>query len=167
MPQYNSEPESYTRKLAKYMIELGVDTVIGNHEHVVHNGEFISDKSFIAYCLGNFTCTPDSQCIKSARNIVKDDLYQYSIVLNLYLSKENEEVKIKKVTFSVAKSVIEEGNISKVRLVSDLIEECKDPKEKDKLILDNTTIVNRFLRQNYKNIHIQKEYDFKGSNYGN
>lgn len=68
----------------------------------------------------------------------------YSILLNVYLSKENENVNYDKYTFTIVKSIKDEkenGTTVKVKLLFDLIQECKNEEEKQKLLQDNQKIV--------------------------
>lgn len=57
--EYQSLPRRQERELARWMIGLGVDHVIGSHPHVVQPLEVVSDsvtpgRHLIAYSLGNF-----------------------------------------------------------------------------------------------------------------
>ena len=57
--EYNMLPEKYVRDLAKRMIGLGVDHVIGSHPHVIQpievwDDEATPDRHVVAYSLGNF-----------------------------------------------------------------------------------------------------------------
>ena len=39
--QYNEKPLLQTTKLARYLQNVGVDVIVGNHEHLVQNLEFV------------------------------------------------------------------------------------------------------------------------------
>lgn len=55
--QYNDGPERWTRTLMKWLVDNGVDVVVGTHPHVIH--PTIKYKGgYIAYSLGDFTSTP-------------------------------------------------------------------------------------------------------------
>ena len=86
-----------------------------------------------------------------------DKLSEYSIIFNIYISKENGTVKVEKVSFAIAKSVKNGENKIKTVLLYDLIQEARD-EEKEKLLADNLRIYNLFLNKNEKNIEVEKEY---------
>lgn len=57
--EYQTKPSKTEIELARWMISLGVDHVIGSHPHVIQPVELIGDslvpqKHFIAYSLGNY-----------------------------------------------------------------------------------------------------------------
>ncbi len=56
--EYNSLPESADKKLAAWLLEQGVDHVIGSHPHVVQPMQVVSDsigeKHLVVYSLGNY-----------------------------------------------------------------------------------------------------------------
>lgn len=55
--QYNKGPERWTRTLMRWLVDNGIDVVIGTHPHVIH--PIINyKKRYIAYSLGDFTSTP-------------------------------------------------------------------------------------------------------------
>lgn len=53
--QYNPEATRWTRELASFAQSCGVDFVVGNHEHVIHGGDFsrMREGRLIAFCLGD------------------------------------------------------------------------------------------------------------------
>lgn len=51
--EYTQVPTSYTKKLAKLMIDNGADAILGDHPHWVQEMEFIKDKP-VFYCVGNY-----------------------------------------------------------------------------------------------------------------
>lgn len=151
--QYNLAPSDQTKKLVDKIISYGVDAVIGNHEHVIHNCDLsnIKDGIIKTYSLGNFS---------GLAGVLKepyDKLSEYSIIFNIYISKENGTVKVEKVSFAIAKSVKNGENKIKTVLLYDLIQEARD-EEKEKLLADNLRIYNLFLNKNEKNIKVEKEY---------
>lgn len=57
--EYQSLPRKEERKLAEWLLELGVDHVIGTHPHVIQPIEIVEDsltpeRHVVAYSLGNF-----------------------------------------------------------------------------------------------------------------
>jgi len=51
--EYNSNPSSRQKQIAKYLSSLGVNVIIGTHPHVIQPIEFIDD-TLVIYSLGNF-----------------------------------------------------------------------------------------------------------------
>lgn len=153
--QYNKEPIKRTKKTVKFLIKNGVDLIIGNHEHVIHPIEYKEDK-LISYSLGNFISTT---------GVTKepfDKMAEYSILLNIYVSKNNEEIDYNKCTFTIVKSVkdkIKDGISVKAKLLYDLIEESDNLEEKQKLMRDNQTIVQLITGKNINLNNIKKEYE--------
>jgi len=149
--QYNFYPLKRTKKLAAQIINMGADAVITNHEHVIHNMEAVSGK-IIVYSLGNFSSL---FCIQTKPFYRFSD---YSIILNLYLSKDNNIVKPADVTISIAKTIPAGKNKIKTVLLFDLINNCTDTKKRTKLLTDNLKIYNRFLNRKETEIDLKLEY---------
>ena len=152
--QYSRVPQKNTKKITALIAEMGVDAVITNHEHVIHNIEFLSDK-IITYSLGNFSSL---FCIYSGPFIKLSD---YSIIFNLYLSKNNNIVKTADISFSIAKTVKTGKNRVKTALLFDLIKNCANTKALAKLLRDNRKIYNRFLNRKETEIEPKLEYQIK------
>ena len=55
--QYNPEATKWTKELAAFAQSHGVDFVVGNHEHVVHGGDFsrVHEGKLTTYCLGDIS----------------------------------------------------------------------------------------------------------------
>ena len=51
--EYTTEPSAYQKDEAKFLVEQGVDIVIGTHPHVLEPVEWIDD-TLVFYSLGNF-----------------------------------------------------------------------------------------------------------------
>lgn len=53
--QYNPEATARTKETAAFALAHGVDIVVGNHEHVVHGGDFsrLREGKLATYCLGD------------------------------------------------------------------------------------------------------------------
>ncbi len=85
--QYNPQATKWTKELAAFTQSCGVDFVVGNHEHVIHGGDFsrLREGRFTAYCLGDlssctglWTDTPDRETPRLA---------VYTIALHLDLAR--------------------------------------------------------------------------------
>ena len=137
------------------MIKNGVNLVIGNHEHVVHNVEFVDDH-FITYSLGNFIDTV---------GVLKDPfgkMSEYSILVNIYISKNDNKINYDKFTFTITKTVIDKrpnGNGVKVELLYDLIKKCNDKEKRLKLLKDNQKIVEIVTKNIIDINNVKKEYE--------
>ncbi|MCL2229653.1 MAG: CapA family protein [Treponema sp.] len=155
--QYSPFPLKKTKRLADLIANMGVDAVIANHEHVIHNIEIKNDKIF-AYSLGNFSSL---FCVQSAPFIKLSD---YSVLVNLYLSKnKNGDVKMSDATFAIAKTVKDGKNRVKTVLLYDLINQCCNKNEKNKLTKDNLKIHNRVSSRKEAKIELKREYSLKNS----
>ena len=149
--QYNPEPDPYTVYLVQWLCDAGVDAIIGNHPHVVHKFE-MKNNTPVAYCLGNFITTLGVNPNETGT------LTEYSILLNLYLSKCDTGTKVEKIGFSVLKTVMQPDQSSVVIPVYDLLDHCKEPCERDKLIRENRIIAEKFSGIKSSDIMPQKEY---------
>lgn len=152
--QYNKEPIKRTKRTVDFLIKSGVDLVIGNHEHVIHPIEY-KNKKLISYSLGNFISTT---------GVTKepfDKMAEYSILLNIYISKNDGKIKYDKCTFTIVKSVndyIEEKDSVKVKLLYDLIKESTSIEEKQNLMKDNQKIVKLVTGKNIDLNDLEEEY---------
>jgi poly-gamma-glutamate synthesis protein (capsule biosynthesis protein) len=151
--QYNPTPLKKAKRIARQIVNTGADAVIVNHEHVIHPGERYSDK-IIVYSLGNF----------SSQNGVNKGPYEkmadYSILFNMYFSKRNGETGPEKLSFAIAKTVSTGENRVKTTLLYNLIKNCTDEKEREKLLSDNLTIYNLFKNSRETKIELEMEYPY-------
>jgi len=161
--QYNQEASEESKALGNFLIDHGVNAVIGIHEHVVHGSDFtkLNDNKIITYSLGNFI--GEAGVIKEPF----DRRGEYSILLNLYASRVGQEARIAKCTFSITKAVLSDsaggGQAIKVVLLYDLIKASPEP-QRAKLIADNAAIVRTFLslhEADAPEVPLQLEYDVK------
>ncbi|GHT96728.1 hypothetical protein FACS1894141_7200 [Spirochaetia bacterium] len=150
--QYNSRPRKRTGKTVNKMIRYGVDAVICNHEHVIHHYEKTDLNKVKVFSLGNFTG------LAGVQSEPYNKMADYSVLFNLYLVTYNGKVNIEKCTFTIAKSIsISDGRIQTV-LLYNLINNCTDAAEKQRLIEDNLKIYNMFSNSNKDEIEIKLEY---------
>lgn len=150
--QFNTQPLNKTKKIIKQLVHLGVDSVICNHEHVIHSYKKIESNKVAAFSLGNFSSTIGVQIPPY------DKMADYSILFNLYLLKDNLGVKLERYSFSIARSIpIADGQIKTV-LLYDLINNCNNEEEKRELFADNIKIYNTFTNSRCENINLEREY---------
>lgn len=153
--QYNKEPIKRTKKTVEFLLKNGVDLIIGNHEHVIHPIKYKENK-LISFSLGNFISTT---------GVTKgpfDKMAEYSLLLNIYISKNNKELCYDKCTFTIVKSVkdkIKDGISVKAKLLYDLIEDTDNIEEKQILMKDNQKIVQLVTGKNIDLNDIKKEYE--------
>ena len=61
--EYQTAPNSYQKKMAQTMVDLGADLVLGGHPHVLQPYEFLTTEAgnsgFVCYSLGNFISNQD------------------------------------------------------------------------------------------------------------
>lgn len=146
--QYNAKEDRYTKKLSEFAIKNGVDFVIGCHPHVVHGSKIIKNNKFIAYSLGNFCSTPYTNSKQ------KDDLPDYSIVLNLYFNQESKNLE--NITFNVVKSILDENGYSYLEFADSYLKKIDNNDLRRKIEKDIIQIVNRFY--NLDTLKIEREY---------
>ncbi|WP_088104176.1 CapA family protein [Halalkalibacter urbisdiaboli] len=72
-------PETADREMARQLIDLGVDMVIGSHPHVLQGLEYYKGK-LIAYSLGNFIFTNSHQ-----------ELARQSVVLQVAINEDGKQ----------------------------------------------------------------------------
>lgn len=147
--QYNDTATKRTKKLVKFLLKNGINIIAGNHEHVVHGGEFdkISQKQIATYSLGNF------DGIAGVYDKPFDKMSEYSIAWNVYIDNKKN---ISDTSFTVLKTISTiNGGIQTVS-VYDLINIEKDEIKRKKLKEDMYQIAYRF--SNIKYNEIQEEY---------
>lgn len=151
--QYNEKPIKKAIKNAKYIEKLGVDLIVENHEHIIQEIEK-KDKKLIAYCLGNFIG------IAGVKEEPFNKMADYSILLHVYINENNVKLS-NKYSFTIVKTINDNKtkNGIKVKLLYDLINECTDEKEKNRLMIDNKIIVKKFINKDIDVTDIRKEYD--------
>lgn len=132
--QHNLMPDAYTRWIVDYIAQTDVDLIIGHHQHILHPCKRVG-KPFVAYCLGNLTDTPDHN--PNGQGIGEE----YSILLRVNVEKDENGVSEKGITFVPVKSVLDEQGRAVVREVTELIRECRNEEEKERLIEDLTHFV--------------------------
>lgn len=101
--QFNIEPGAYTKHLVKKAVDVGFDGVFASHAHTTQRAEFIKGKPCF-YSLGNVSMSPGTFYS------VPECLPEYGLAVHLY----TKDKKIAKVTFSVFKMVLREGNAMQI-----------------------------------------------------
>lgn len=89
--EYDTEPNSYQKSIAKKLNELGVDLLLGEHPHVIQPYEIIKGAqrdTLVTYSQGNFL---SNQCYERLNNRLTED----GFMLEVTLQKYSEHVKMK------------------------------------------------------------------------
>jgi poly-gamma-glutamate synthesis protein (capsule biosynthesis protein) len=149
--QYNVKPLHNTKKIVEKMIGFGVDAVIGNHEHVIHNVE-VKKNTIRVFSLGNF-----SGCA-GVHSPPYDKLADYSVLFNIYLSRSDVNSTVEYCTFTIIKNIASSNEKVKTVLLYDLINSCSDTEERKKLLVDNLKIYNLFTDSDEGTIDLKLEY---------
>ncbi len=103
--EFNDTISSSQKKIVSLMQEKGVDVIVGTHSHYVQKMEFDPEKgTFVAYSLGDFF----GDAARSGS--------EYSVVLNLEITKNNEtgETKVTGFDYTPIFTVTQEGKPVKV-----------------------------------------------------
>lgn len=154
--QYNSEATDSTKRLVEFLLNKGVNIVVGSHEHVVHGGSFsrINDNKLATYSLGNF------DGIAGVYDKPFDKMAEYSIAWNVYIHKQDGLVKFEKTTFSVLKTIpiLDKPGAVKTVPVYNLILNEKDKNKRETLWNEMKEIAYRFAGIRIDALSVQSEY---------
>lgn len=152
--QFNDSPGEFSKHIAGYCSELGVDYVIGNHPHVVQKHEKLG-RTNVFYCLGNYSISPSSVYL------LHELKPQYSICLHVYIENENKNTRC---SFSILKIVEDKKGQLTVWPVDEL-DKTLNLNEKKVLKEDVTFIYNRFTQSNLQKIPLLREYKLEKTNF--
>lgn len=152
--QYNPKATARTLQIADFLRKKGVNIIVGSHEHVVHgtSNSCLSENCVETYSLGNFfditgvTCAPF------------DKMSEYSVAWHVYVNKADK--KIAKTSFTICKSVLQEGEKQKIEVVPvyDLMQSEMDPEKRETLWKDMQTIAYKFAKQKIDKPQIEYFY---------
>ena len=147
--QFNDEPTAYTKHIVEYCLDQGIDAVITNHEHRIQVTKSL-ENGIVAYCLGNLTSNYGIQ------REPLDKYAEYSALLNLYLSKENNVTY--KYSVSFVKSHLDKNGVIITSPVHKLYQQCKSDDEKEKLREGNLWCLNTFYDLTLNDAPVISEY---------
>lgn len=134
--QYNPSPGEYSKWTMQWIADLGADLIVANHPHVPLRCGRFENGCLGAYALGNFCFNPSDGCF------VPNQLAEYGIVMQMDISTSTR--KITEVFFQVVKTTVEPDGFATVHPVHSLIESTRDPLARQKLLIENEAVVNRF-----------------------
>ena len=148
--QNNNKPIKRTINRINKIKKLGIDAIICNHEHMIHEVK-VEDNKITTYSLGNFIST------NGVINEPYDKMQDYSIGINIYFESDGKL----KYTFTIFKITFnQKANLLQVNSLYDLILNEKNMIIREKLISDNDAIVSKVMKNSKKN-EIKLEYDLK------
>ena len=147
--QFRSRPTEYTRKIADFCLEHGVNAVIGNHEHLIQGSRLGDPNRLVAYCLGNFTSDYGIDRKPFDRNA------ECSVLLHLYLDEEKK--KAAETGFGILISVRGEDGIIGTKTLFDCAAEAEGQKRRE-LFEKNRKAVGDFLGEDPGEDVPRKEY---------
>lgn len=148
--QYNPSPGKYSKWIMKRIAAAGADAIIANHPHVPLRCERFDEGCFGTYSLGNFCFNP------SDGSVVPGQLAEYGMVLHLEFSRTTKSVY--RAFFQVVKTVVESDGFATVHHLPDLYAEESDEILREKLMIDNETLVNRF-GMGGESVAVENEYE--------
>lgn len=155
--QYNPEATRDTMELADWLLNQGVDVIVGSHEHVVHGGSFLRpDGRVVAYCLGNF------DGVAGVYGEPFDKMAEYSVAWNLYLdTSKTGSSAIDSMGFSILKSVPLEGTEYGIQVVpaADLYNEEIEREKREALAKDVRLVAKTFCGKDVVGGDIEPEYE--------
>ncbi len=140
--QYNTEPSSYTKRVTDWFLKKGCDIVIDNHEHVVH-GSKIYERKIAAFALGNFLGSA------GVEHKPFDRRAEYSVALHIYIDETTK--RIRKVTFSVYKAILDENQHYAVWPTYELVQHVR-AEERDTIIADSLAVAKDFSGWDYSKV---------------
>lgn len=146
--QFNAEPGTFTQNIIDFLLNEGVDFIVGTHPHVVQ--KFLEkDKHKVFYSIGNFSLSP------SSIYVLHDLKPEYGIIPHFYFNEDNLELH--SITFSIIKIVESRDHNLIVLPVYDLYKQIS---LEDKVVLkdDILFIYNRVLGNNESVIDVRNEY---------
>ncbi|WP_292992836.1 CapA family protein [Nitrosomonas sp.] len=134
--QYNPAPGEYHKWTMQWMSRAGVDAIIANHAHTPLRCEKFGNSCIGVYALGNFCFTPHTGWF------IPNSFSEYGIVLDMFIS--TSEKKITRITYNVVKTILEPDGFASVHPVSELIANEKNTVARERLLVENEAVVNRF-----------------------
>lgn len=134
--QYNPAPGNYHKWTMQWMAQSGVNAIIANHAHTPLRCEKFDNGCIGAYALGNFCFTPYIGWF------IPNSLSEYGVVLDLFIS--TREKKITRITYNIVKTIVAPDGFASVYPVLELIDNEKDAISRERLLIENEAVVNRF-----------------------
>ena len=145
--QFNTVPGSYSLYVTSRAVQAGADAVFAAHSHTTQRGEMKGNVPCF-YSLGNVSMYPAGDYVDM------ESLPQYGMAVHLYCSGK----KIKKITFSLFKMLIDSNGKETIVPVDTLYRTLSGVREKSELLFEITEVLKRVTG---KEIYtIENEYLF-------
>ena len=149
--QYNPGPATYAKYVVNRLRGAGADLIVAGHPHVSQRCDIGGDgRCVAAYSLGNLCFTP------GVGFFVPNVFAEYGIVLHVYIDRQTK--KPRRITFDVVKSVVDDDGCTHSVPVVDLLANEKNTAKRDRLLMENEAVVNRF-RGACADVMPQREYE--------
>ncbi len=145
--QHNPSPGCYQEYTMQWIAKAGADMILAGHSHIPQKAFRMGDGPFVAYCLGDlvFSMVEDRYATGFQTN--------FSIILNVYIDgKQNNIVKA-----DFIPCMVPEGTATP-HSVFDLYRDEMDPSVRERLMIDNETIV-RAVRGGVLPVPVQEYYE--------
>ena len=151
--QFNPGPATYAKYVVATLTDAGADMVVAGHPHVSQRcGRWRGEGNpFVAYSLGNLCFTP------GVGFFVQNVLSEYGIVLHVYIEAQSR--RMIKMTFDTVKSIVDDDGYTRVIPVIKLLETERNAAKRDRLLMENEAVVNRF-RGTAETVLMDREYSF-------
>lgn len=141
--QYNTEPDAFSKFIAKRAADAGADCILCNHPHIILPST-LENGVLTTYGYGNFQALLHSDCP------INPD---YNAAVKIHLTKDNTEMISAKYSFVLYKTIIENDKLY-IKNTYDLLAENSDDKALEEEIL---SYASRFAGiQSYTKV--EKEY---------
>ena len=158
--QYNPEATKWTKELAAFAQSCGVDFVVGNHEHVVHGGDFSRGREgkLTTYCLGDISSVTGLWSGIPEREPPR--LVAFSIAWHIDLSRDEDgSARVAGSSFSVLvrRKGATQGQIS-VHPAAELWRSLSAGAEKDALADDIRVAATTFAGRSFADAPVSEEF---------
>lgn len=145
--QYNIEPGDYTKKMVRNFCNMGCDSVVITHPHIIQNMKILKDPKPVFYSIGGLVISPDS------KYVLWETLPEYSLAVHYYFEKN----KLKKITVSVLICISDKESYLRVYPFFDFYYSLKCDKRK-KYEIQYEKILDRLLLSQDNCYKVKREY---------
>ena len=102
--EYQRDPSSVQKDLADFMLNKGVNIILGSHPHVIQNFktlEYGGDNVFVAYSMGNFISNQRLETLEGDYGRQKSQYSEDGVIINFEIEKNGitGKTEIKSVNF--------------------------------------------------------------------
>lgn len=103
--EYHREPSVFQKDLADYVLNEGVDIILGSHPHVIQDSktlEYNEKKVFVAYSMGNFISNQRYETLSNDPAIPNSNYTEDGVIINFQIEKNGltGTTEIKSINFT-------------------------------------------------------------------